>query len=280
MTIYSSAEFNYDIALETAFNSKAVGTDLGTIGIGGSFSTYAVKNNFNPIYSIGKRTPDDFYSAGEAIDVSLDFVMCGDEKDWLQSILTYASGTPNQYSTGNTMSSLMASLETSGGNVWTVGGIGVKSAKVTVNEGDVVKTTLDGTGTSYASATGTVSPTTPTELYTWKDVSINGITTGLIKSLDFTIDTGMAMIYALGSLNYQAFLPLKSTLSGSIEAYHESGVIESIIGQTAGTSLVITIGNYTFTFADVWTDEGDLNLKPVEAVTDKINFYAQTLVVT
>jgi hypothetical protein len=286
-TIYSSGAYTFDVAGETSFDSGTVGSDWGALGIMAKFTNYELDNAWTEAYEIGQRYPQAYYTAGLQTQTNLDFFLCQDQIDWLQLVLA-RTGTvaPYTYSVGSTVTTGMVRLGTPQGNVYTVQGIGFSSCKITITQAQAVQVSLQGIGTAFSSASGTLAPgSIPADLLTWKDCTVGGaatITPSIVQSCDFTINTGAKLYYALGSPSYQAFLPLQSQIQVNVTAFHnDTSALESIMsqvtsgGQSGGYGTVaVNFGTHTATFSGCYLTKGILGLQPVQEVTDQISFNA------
>lgn len=292
--IYSSTGFQFDVGVETAFNSGTVGTDLGALGIMAQFTSYELDNNWTELYEIGQRYPQAFYSAGLKAPTAIEFYMCQDQIGWLGFALGAAVG--GTYTVGNTIQTGQVSLWTPQNNVFTVGGIVFNTAKISTTQGSPVSVSLNGVGTSFSSAGGTIVPgAIPSTLLTWKDCSIltgtvagnvyGTITSSLVESFDFTIDNSAKMFYALGSASYQTYLPLQSVISGNITAFHNDSayndIYSAIVGNSVaqGGTLGIAIGTRTALFTGTYLTKGSLQLAPVKEAMNTLSFHAKQVAI-
>lgn len=286
--VFSSTSFTWDVATETSYNSGTVGTDFGALGIGASFTSYELDNAWTEAYQIGQRTPEAYYTQGLQAVTNIDFLMCQDQIGWLQFVLGSATG--GTYTVGSVIASGMIKLGTPQGNSFTIGGIAFASAKIAVTQGGAVKVSLAGTGTSFTEVTGggsLVASTIPTSLITWKDVTVNtviGVGTiapTLVQELDFTINTGAKLYYALGSPQYQAYLPLQSQIECNITAFHQDTNIQYLYNylasqtpDTVGGTVVVNLGTHTATFTGCYLKKGTLQLQPVTEAVNQLTFRA------
>ena len=280
--VYSSAGFKFDISAETAFNSGTIlaGFDFGAAGIGTKFTSYELDNAWNPIPEIGQRTPQAYYTAGLSAPVNVDFMMCQDQIGWLGFVLTNSSATVvGTFTPGNTIYTGQVQLGTPQGSAFTIGGIVFTQAKISVKKEAPVEVTLNGVGTSFGTATGTISGTgaVPSTLLTWKDVSLTGITTALVQELDITINTGAKQYYALGSVNYQTYLPLASDIQVDITAFYYDGGLEEIFAMVTAGTVTIAFGTHTATFTGTYLTKGTLQLQPVTEAISQFTFKAQSV---
>jgi hypothetical protein len=287
-TIYSGTGFTLDVGTETTFNSGTVLVDFASLGIMTKFTSYELDNGWTAAYQLNQRYPSAFYTNGLKVGIALDFYMCEDSVGWLQFVLGPPTG--GTYTVGTAIATGVVNLGTPQGNKFIVGGIAFNTAKFAVTQGSPVEVTLTGTGASFGTVVpGTVlAGTIPSQLLTWKDVAMTvGPTTQLIQSLNFNIDTGASLYYALGSATYQAYLPLKSEITGDITAFHNDAAFDvlmnlpvlgsTVVPSNAGGTITVTMGSHTVTFTGVYLTKGTLGLEPVKEATDKFDFSAQQI---
>ncbi len=280
-TIYSSANFQFDFGAETSFNSGA-GTDYGALGVAMKVGTFEPDNQYEALYQINQRNPVAFYSKGQKFNINTDFTMANDNVNWLNYIL-YNSAT-NTYTVGN-VSSAYGTL-VGGGKSYNASGVIFDGATINFEQGKPVEVTMDGVGTRLTMGTATVSPTIPSQFVTWTTVTVGGITQP-IESLNLKIENAPERYYTLGSLDYVAYIPLKFSVTGTIKIYHDSDIIDTIMGSsttqnppTSPITLTITAGNYVFSIAGLYYNTGKINIVPVETVMDEITFVGENLTVT
>jgi hypothetical protein len=271
--IYSSTSFTLDVATETTYNSGTKGVDLGVLGIGTKFTSYELDNAWTEAYQIGQRIPQAYYTKGLQAQTALDFYLCQDQIAWLDFVLGPATG--GTYTVGSTISSGMVSLGTPQGDTFTIGGIAFSTAKVNIANQMPVEVTLTGIGTSFTEASGSVTAgAIPSQLLTWKDCTLTGVSSSLIQSLNFTIDTGASLYYALGSALYQAYLPLQSKITCEITAFHQDAAIDDLYQLISEGTVTVAVGTHTVTFLNTYLTKGTLGLEPVKEATNVIDFSA------
>ncbi len=303
MTIFTGSNFILDLGRESAFNSGVTsGFDMGSLGVGTKLSTFSLKNNYEPIYGVNQRTPQGWYSKGVAVDVSTDFYLAGDNQSWLDFVLTGSGGsstTPNtSWSSGTTVNSGYAQVQSfiSAYDLYSVSGIVYDSAKVSVKQGELVQVSLTGTGTAETTTTpgSSISAAVPSEVYSWKDATVEiGSTLAAIPTpidtLDMTITTSKKQIYGLGSVEYAGYYLQEFKVEGTLDVYHDSGLIETLFEYNLGTTdsavaltdnLKIVIGNYTFNITGLIRNEGQMEVPPVKEVMDKISFMGTAMTVS
>ncbi len=306
MPIFTGSNFILDVGRESAFNDGVTsGFDMGSLGAGLQLSTFTMKNDFNPIYGVNQRTPLGWYTKGLKVDFSADFYACDDSdtaKSWLDFVLTGSGGsstTPNtSWSSGTTINSAYGQIQSylSAYDMYTVSGIVFDSAKINVQQGELVKVSLSGTGTQETTSapTTSISVTPPSDVLSWKDATVEiGATLASvptpIESLDMTISTSKEQIYGIGSDIYQGYYLKEFKVEGSVNIYHDSGLIGDIFGYGISSSdsavsltdnLKLTIGDYTFNITGLIRNEGEMNIPPVKEVMDKISFMGTAMTVS
>ena len=279
-TIYSSANFQFDFGAETSFNLGS-GTDYGALGVAMQVGTFQPSNEYEALYQINQRNPVAFYSKGQKFNIDTKFSMANDNVKWLNYILNN-SGI-NTYTVGNVTSAYGTLV--GGGKSYNASGIIFNGATIDFEQGKTVDVTMDGVGTHLTMGTATVTPSIPSQFVTWTGVTVGGITQP-IQKLNLKIDNAPARYYTLGSLDYVAYIPLKFSISGTIDIYHDSDIIDTIMGSsttnppTTPITLTITAGSYVFTITGLFYNEGKINIVPVETVMDEITFVAENLTVT
>lgn len=301
--IYTGSNFLLDFGRESAFNDGITNAfDMGLLGTGLKLSTYTMKNNYNPIYGVNQRTAKEWYSEGVAIDVTSDFYLTDDNKSWLDFILTGSGGSSTvantAWTSGLTVDTGYAQVQSyfSAYELYTISGIVYDSAKLTVKNGSLAEVSLSGTGTKQAVSTPasglTVTP--PTNVLSWKDatVTIGNPLSGFnlpIQELDLTISTNKEQVYGLGSVEYQGYYLKQFQVEGTLSVYHDSGLMESLFEYGSGSSnsdialtdeLELTIGSYTFDITGLIRNQGQMNIPPVDEVTDQLSFMGTSISVS
>jgi hypothetical protein len=300
--IYSSAGFTWDLATETSFASGTVGAwpgDLGVLGLGANFTSYELDNAWLEAYSLGLRQPQAYYTQGLSAQTNLEFLLCNDGWNFWNLVLpNLGSTTAATYAVstvlGSTVNPVTAqiSLGTPQGQKFVLGGIIFTQAKVTVPNADAIKVTLSGLGTTFSSTTGSVAPgTIPTQLLTWKDVTIQAgtgvgsIAASFVQNLDFTVTTGAKQYYVIGSPYYQAWLPLEQYVEVNVTAFHQDANMEYLFDylaatQNVGGTVVVNIGTHTATFAGCYVKKGVMSgLNGAKEVMDALTFRALNLTI-
>ena len=295
-TIYTGANFTINHYIETSYGTGTTGaTAVGNLGIAEKVTTFNIQNQYNPLYSLGSREIQAYYSKGWKVSLNVEFVMCGDNKNWLNYVLQSNGVSPPTYDVGGIKSDAIQ-IATGEGTVYVINGIIYTDANITVTEGDIVKVTLSGVGRAMTSYTGTITTTIPSDLYTYKDVTastVGNLGNGIIKDFSIDIKNSPEQYYSLGSLEYQAYLPTKFEASGSWTVYHNSSPSEmpTVLPTTATSSAdVITpfstvyIGTdankYTFSVSAGVINEGEMTVEPVTVVLDKITYIGSAVSVT
>ncbi len=292
--IYTGSNFLIEFGSETSFNAGS-GLNYGTLGAGMKLSTYEIKNNFEPVYTLGQRYPEAWYSKGVSVDVSSDFYLTDDTAEsagWLDYVLT--GGTPNTsgYNTawtpGLTVATGYTNIQSyySAYDMYSVSGIVFDTAKLNVKQGAIAQVTLTGTGTQESTTTPTssISVTPPTNVLTWKDATVQigttlaGFSTP-IQELDMTITTSKELLYGLGELTYQGYYLKQFKVDGTLSVYHDSDIMGTIFEAdsaatevTLADQLKLVIGGYTFTITGMVRNEGSMEVPPVDEVVDKLSF--------
>lgn len=278
--VYSSAGFTFDVATETAYNSGTKLADLGELGIMTKFSSYELDNAFTEAYQIGQRIPEAFYTQGLKAQIGLDFYMCQDQVGWLAFVMGAATG--GTYTVGNTIQTGQVQLGTPQGDIFTIGGIAFNTADINIQTGQAVQVSLRGVGSSFSTVAGTlVAGAIPTTLLTWKDCNLtSGVTTSLVESLKLTIDTGAKQFYALGSAQYQTYLPLESKITAEVQAFHNDTALDVLYQLTTAGTVSVAIGTHTATFTGCYLTKGSLDLEPVKEALNTIDFSATQVTFT
>ncbi len=292
--IYTGSNFLIEFGSETSFNAGS-GLNYGTLGAGMKLSTYEIKNNFEPVYTLGQRYPEAWYSKGVSVDVSSDFYLTDDTAEsagWLDYVLT--GGTPNTsgYNTtwtpGLTVATGYTNIQSyySAYDMYSVSGIVFDTAKLNVKQGAIAQVTLTGTGTQESTTTPSsgIVVTPPTNVLTWKDATVQigttlaGFSTP-IQELDMTITTSKELLYGLGELTYQGYYLKQFKVDGTLSVYHDSDIMGTIFEAdsaatevTLADQLKLVIGGYTFTITGMVRNEGSMEVPPVDEVVDKLSF--------
>jgi len=264
MAIFTGANFIYNIGLESSY-AGSVSTWYGVLGWGSKISTFSIKNQFEGVYQLNSQYYQGYYSKGESVDVTIDFYLCGDNKNWINLVL-------------NATTSAQLQIQTGEGTVYTIPGIRFNQAKISVKTGDLVSVSLTGVGQTMTVGTVMAStPTIPTDVYTFKDVTVAG---NIPTDLDITIDNQSEMIYKLGSVMYAGFAMKGYKVSVDLTMYHDATTqLVSLLtanSPSPGTQ-TITIGNYTITISDIIANEGAMTVEPVTPVQDKISYIASNI---
>ncbi len=299
--IYSAAGFTWDIATETSFNSGTKGTDLGILGVGANFTSWELDNEWTAVYQIGQRAPQAYYTAGLKTAVGIDFYACADGWNfWTLALPAIGTGT---YSVSTVMgstvqpSSAMLMVGTPQQNTFQVQGIVFQTLKLNVDQTAPVKVSLTGVGSAFSSTygSGTVAVGTyPSQMLTWKDVTVStGTTTvasvaaSFVKTLDMTITTNAQQFYALGSPNYQAWVPKASKIECTLTMFHQDPNIEYLFNYLSastnvGGTITVNFGTtHAVQFQGCYLKKGGITgLKGVEEVMDAVSFEAVNVVIT
>ncbi|MEM0142548.1 MAG: phage tail tube protein, partial [Candidatus Parvarchaeum sp.] len=305
--IIPTSVFQAAFGIESVYGNGP-GTSIGVLGVAMSISDFKQANDFNPLYVLGSRAPQLFFSKGLVISETVKFVLAADNKNWLSLVLNESITTTGSTTKSTTFTwtippltgklpSAYMSLEDENGYYYNATGMVVNTASFSFNEGETCDVTLDVKGkivnyssTSIMSTTYANGLVYPTEFTTWANVKVqytgneDGAGTAFsiqpIKALSFKIENEPELYRGLGSIDYVAFTPTKLTVSGSIEIFHDSELIQDILttastqSSTNSFNLVITIGSdyskpYTITVEGLYWDDGSFELTPVDPVVDK-----------
>ena len=299
--IYTGSNFLIEFGSETSFNAGS-GLAYGTLGAGMKLSTYEIKNNFEPVYTLGQRTPEAWYSKGVSVDVSSDFYLTEDTAEsagWLDYVLTGASPNTDGYNTswsaGLTVATGFTNIQSyfTSYDMYSVSGILFDSAKLDVKQGAIAQVTLTGTGTQETTTapTSSLNLTPPSQVLTWKDATVQigstlaGFSTP-IQELDMTISTNKELLYGLGQLTYKGYYIKQFKVEGTLSVYHDSDILGTIFEAdnaatqvTLADQLQLVIGDYTFTIAGMVRNEGSMEVPPVDEVVDKLSFEGTSMTV-
>ncbi len=291
--VYTGANFQISHYIESSYGAgtSLALANIGNLGVAEKVTTFQIDNQFEPLYNLGTREIAQYYSKGWRVNVTVEFVMCGDQKQWLNYVMAGNSGgTSTTWGVGNINSDAIV-INTGEGTQYIVSGIVYTDASISITEGDVVKVTLSGAGQKFYKPAAAFTPsfTIPTDLYTYKDVTVES---GIVKSFTIDIKNNPEQYYTLGALDYQAYLPLKFEASGKWEVYHNSAasLLPSTLPATVTspaniqTNISCVIGTdsnkYTFTASNVVYNQSEMNVEPVQTVIDTITYIAGDLTVS
>ncbi len=301
-TIFPTSVFQSVFGVESSYGAGS-GTPIGVLGVGMSIDSIKQDMQLNPLYKLGSRTVQRFYSQGWVVDLDTTFVLAADQKLWLNLLLNKFGSTTTYYTVSTTYSTdLIPSgyciIEDQLGHFYNANGLMLDSVNFSFSQGKTcdVKGTFKGQLVNYSTTSSTFpSPVVyPEEFNTWAtvDVSYNGTTDtfGVQPVTDLTIDikNNMQPFYGLGSIDYKAFTATKLEVSGSVDILHDSGYLEkflepaSVITESTTYNLTLQIGSeygtpYTITIEGMQFNTGDMELKPVDPVVDKLTFVGRNI---
>ncbi|MEM0143466.1 MAG: phage tail tube protein [Candidatus Parvarchaeum sp.] len=309
--VYPTSVFQAAFGLESEYGSGTGSTAgvLGVLGVGMSIESFKQENKFDPLYRLGSRAPQLFYSQGVKISTSAKFVMATDNKNWLDLILNKEGSTTISWTIPDRVGSLPSAymnLQDEHGYFYTASGFAVEKASLSFRQGETCNVTLDMTGSYVTYADSTTAPvafasglTYPIQFTTWANVQVSyagsyGSTTFSVQpitDLSLDINNNLEYYYTLGSLDYVAFVPKKLDISGSITILHDSNLIEHILttadsqSSTNSYTFTITIGSeygspYIIEIEGMYWNDGSMTFTPVDVVEDKFTFKARNVKIT
>jgi len=249
------------------------------------YTEFSATNQFDHLLQIGQRTPLAYFSKGDVFNISTEFVLADDNKNWLNFLLHNNAGT---YEVGSISSAAVLLHDVVGSKLYEATGIAFDNATLTFNSGETVNVTLGGKGSKFSGksdATG-ITTTYPNQYVTWVNatVKVGGTTiTQPVKTLNIKMENNIEYFYTLGSLNYVSYVPKNFAFTSTIEILHDSGFIDALMQETSpasSTSLTITAGSYTFTISGAYLNQGSMNIEPVNPVVDKIEIVANSITVS
>ncbi len=192
-------------------------------------------------------------------------------------------------------------------NMYIGSGLVANTVDINYEEGAAVDVKLNFLGTDlqyYAKGSASIptgsnsfsSALYPSQPLTWAATVISSDTTSSsqitrqpVKSFKLKLDNDVDMFYALGDVFYSNFVPRKFKVSGSIDVYHDSGIVEQISSfakdesSHVNASITLKVANsqygYIFIIDNNWYNEGGFTLKPVDPVIDNLTFEATNVVI-
>jgi len=284
--VVTPASFSSAVWEEADYNSgTSGGTNYGALGVAMKYTEFSASNQFDNLLQIGQRTPLAYFSKGDVFNITTEFVLADDNKNWLNFLLYNNAGT---YEVGSIKSGAIQLYDVVGSKLYEATGIAFDNASITFNSGETVNVTLGGKGSKFSGRVDTTPITTtyPVGYVTWVNasVSVGGVTiTQPVKSLSIKMENNVEYFYTLGSLNYVSYVPKEFKFTATLEVLHDSGFIDALMQESSpatDTTLSITAGTYTFNVSGVYLNQGSMNIEPVNPVEDKIEIVANSITVT
>lgn len=267
--VFPASQFEAKFAIEESFNSgysSSTTGQLGILGLGMNLTTFKADDQFDPLFRLGSRTAQTFYSKGVKFEADVDFVLAADSGNWLKSIFMYSYTTTAQvtyptttaatvtaytvpdFETSSTgagrLPSLAVAVHDAFDNMYIGSGLVADSITIDYKEESTVdvKISFKGADLNYypsgsapAGSQTFTSTAYPSEALTWAATFItddqttsSNLVTQPVKEFSLKLDNSIEMLYGLGDVVYLDFVPKEFKVTGTIKVYHNSGLVEQI----------------------------------------------------